>query len=247
MAKTFYQIYSRSNIPGLIDIVINDQPIKRVPTVKYLGVLIDENLKFKSHVNKVSGVISRNIGIISRASYLLNQKLRLLLYNAIILPYISYCNVIWGSNYVTTLKPIITQQKRAIRLIAGVPPGTHSSPLFKEMKLLKLLDLHKAQLLHIVHDSLFARLPPVIGEKFIRLIPSRTMRTHAHFSEQIRNNTGEIVPNYHHFNYRLFSLFCCAPRIWNEVIVPRIPLIDNIPPSKHLFKKCIKIIFTDQY
>ena len=98
-------------------------------TVKYLGVLIDENLKFKSHVSKISGVISRQIGIIGRARYLLNAQLLMLLYNSLILPYLTYCACIGGSNYRTTLQPVIVAQKRAVRLISGVPAGTHTSQL----------------------------------------------------------------------------------------------------------------------
>ena len=91
--KTYYQIYS-SGADNDVSIPIGTQSIKRSKTVKYLGVLYDEDLEFKSHINKVSGVLSRNIGIIARAKYLLNRKLLVLLYDSLILPYINYLRVL---------------------------------------------------------------------------------------------------------------------------------------------------------
>ena len=116
-------------------------------------------MKFKSHISKISGIISRQIGILSRARYLLNKKLLMLLYSALILPYLTYCACIWGSNYSTTLRPVIIAQKRAIRMIAGVPPRTHTSALFKDLKILKLDDLVHSQILNIMHDFLRGKLP----------------------------------------------------------------------------------------
>ena len=245
--KTFYQIYGVNAVEHDLVIPIGNVNLKRAKTVKYLGVLVDEDLRFKSHINKVSGVVSRNIGIISRAKYLLDKKLLLMLYHAIILPHLNYCSVVWGSNYETTLKPLVTQQKRAMRLIFGLPPGSHTSPLFRELKVLKLQDLIKNQMLQILHDALFARIPQVIGDKFTLLPQDPQSRNIYHFSEVIINSMGNPIPNYRRLNYRLFCLFCKAPEVWNRTIASHIPDINNIPPSKYLFKKCVKLIFTDCY
>ena len=91
-SKTFYQVISaQSPIDDLI-IIAN----KRVQSVKYLGVLIDDDLRFKSHIDEVAATISRNLGIISRARYLFDSRQLRLLYNALILPYFTYCLVTWG-------------------------------------------------------------------------------------------------------------------------------------------------------
>ena len=245
--KTFYQVYGVNANEHDLLIAVNGNNLKRAKTVKYLGILVDEDLKFKSHVNKVSGVISRNNGIISRAKYLLDKKLLLMLHHALVQPLMMYCSVVWGSNYDTTLHPIVIQQKRAIRLIFGLPFGSHTSPLFKELKLLKLQDLIKSQMLLILHDALFARIPSIIADKFIICPQEPRPRIARHFSEVMVNSRGNPTPNYRRLNYRLFSLFCMAPKIWNTYIASRIPNLNDIPPSKPLFKKCVKLIFTDLY
>ena len=166
ISKTYYQVYSMQTSSNDLAILIDQTYIKRARTVKYLGVLIDEDLKFKSHIGKVAGLVSRNLGIISRARYLLDKKQLLLLYNALILPYFTYCLVIWGSNYESTLQPIILLQKRAIRLICGAGRIAHTAPLFRELKVLMVVDLLHYHLLLILHDFLLGKLPQPIATKF---------------------------------------------------------------------------------
>ena len=246
--KTFYQLYSNDASPQQLHISVGNNELNRASTIKYLGVLIDENLKFKSHITKISGIISRQIGIICRARYLLNQQLLMLLYNALILPYLSYCVCIWGSNYRTTLQPIIVAQKRAVRMIAGVPTRTHTSPLFKDLKILKFDDIVQYQILNILHDSLHGDIPKVIKERFTLNDPCRTTRSCQHFSERKRSFvTGRIVPNYKMYNYRQFSLFCRAPTVWNSIIAEHIPNINDVPFSKSFFKKVVKLLLFDCY
>ena len=246
--KTSYQLYGIDAAAHRLHVKVGNNELKHVATVKYLGVLIDENLKFKSHISKTSGIISRQIGIISRARYLLNQKLLILLYNALILPYLTYCSCIWGSNYPTTLSSIIVAQKRAVRMIAGAPARAHSSPLFRDLKILKFSDLVQTQILNIMHGFLRGELPPVIADKFILNTPGRTPRIPQHFSDCTRSFlTGNVIPSYKVHNYRKFTLFCRAPSIWNSIVARNIPDINNVPFSKSFFKKVIKLILIDPY
>ena len=115
-SKTFNQIFSKSLTDGL-DVHLNDSQIERRESVKYLGVVVDENLKWQNHINNVSRTISRGIGIMGRARYYLSSKHLLLLYNILILPYLNYCAAVWGSNYSTRLDKLVKLQKRAVRII----------------------------------------------------------------------------------------------------------------------------------
>ena len=244
-AKTVYQIFNEDRNTE-IQIPVMNSLLKRACTVKYLGLLIDDDLKFKSHITRVTGLCSRTLGILHRSSYFLNKTLLLLLYNSLILPYISYCAPIWGLNYETNLKPLITIQKRAIRLLAGARPFSHTSPLFRDLKLLKLTDLIKYQILLIMHDCLFERLPQPLA-KFNLNVSNRPARNVQHFNETIPGSSGTRLPNYRLTNYRQFVLFYRGPILWNNLIASKIPNIIDIPSSKSLFKKCIKILFLDTY
>ena len=52
----------------------NNTEIKRENSVKLLGVIIDENLTWKNHIKVIENKISKNIGVLYRASHLLDFK-----------------------------------------------------------------------------------------------------------------------------------------------------------------------------
>ena len=70
----------------------NNIEIKRESSVKFLGVIIDEKLTWKNHIEVVEK-ISKNIGVLYRASHLLDFKNLLKIYFSFIHIYISYANI----------------------------------------------------------------------------------------------------------------------------------------------------------
>ena len=70
-----------------------------VPGTRIRGIYIDENMKFISHINKITNTVSRNVGMMSRIRHFVETKQLLQLYNAIILPNLNYCCLIWRTGY----------------------------------------------------------------------------------------------------------------------------------------------------
>ena len=59
-------------------------------------------------------------------------------YNAVILPYLNYCNLVWGSTYKINLQRIAILQKRVIRIVNKSYYNVHTEPIFKKLNLLKI-------------------------------------------------------------------------------------------------------------
>ena len=56
----FHKAKSKDNVPLVLpDLFINDVKIERENSVKFVGVMIDENLTWKSHVELVENKIQR--------------------------------------------------------------------------------------------------------------------------------------------------------------------------------------------
>jgi len=123
--KTHYHIFSRTSVTDL-EIIINNSQITRKESVKYLGVIVDENLKWQNHINNIASIISRNIGVMGRAKFYISSQHLLLLYNILILPYLNYCAAVWGSNYPTRIDKLVKLQKRAIIIIDKKPYLHHT-------------------------------------------------------------------------------------------------------------------------
>ena len=120
---------------------------KRENSVKFLGVIIDENLTWKSHIEVVENKISKNIGILYRASHLLDFKNLLKIYFSFIHIYISYANITWASTFKTELQGILKKQKHAARITFHANRFDHSRPLLKEMKALNIYQINLIQAL----------------------------------------------------------------------------------------------------
>ena len=235
--KSTYQLYAPNNPQPDIHIHINNTPLSRSKSTKYLGVIIDENLKWKSHIKTVESTISRNIGLIRRAKHMLDSRCLLLLYNALILPFLNYCLQIWGSSYPSNLANLVIAQKKIMRIIDNAGYRDHTSPIYKKYKVLKLTDLISICHINIMHNYLTNTLPSSIASHF-SLCPQsdRVSRSPQHFNVP-------FAPT----NYRKFSLYIAAPRAWNTLISPKIPNIIDVPLSKSFFKKVSKKIFIDCY
>lgn len=71
-----------------------------------------------------------SIGVMGKASHVLNEKALYILYSSLVLPYLNYCVEVWGNIYKTTLQTLSTIQKRAIRIVNKVGYYEHTNVLF---------------------------------------------------------------------------------------------------------------------
>jgi len=90
--------------------------------------------------------IAKNVGIVNEVKSLITSKLLLTLYNSLILPYLSYCNMIWSLGSSTQLHKLIILQKWFIRILSNANYLSHTYPLFHSLNLLKLTDIGKCKL-----------------------------------------------------------------------------------------------------
>ena len=133
---------------------INGIQIEYVDNFNFLGVIIDKNLIWKNHLNKVSNKIVRIIGIMYKLKFILPQNIFNNIYNSLIIPHINHCIILWGSenNRVSKL------QKRAVQIICKESGLSHTDPVFKELNFLKINDIYRLQLIECYfkyeHNSL---------------------------------------------------------------------------------------------
>ena len=122
---------------------IDSTPITKSKSICFLGVNIDENLKWDSHINYLSTKISKCIGIMYKLRSCLPGSALFSLYNALILSHILYCITVWGNCSKTKLDVIFKLQKRAIRICTGSHYLTHSAPLFHKLNTLNIFHLYQ--------------------------------------------------------------------------------------------------------
>ena len=101
-----------------INVEISGKSITRVRKVKSLGLLIDEHLTWKDHVDETVKKISKAIGALKRVRPFISVKTALQIYHALIRPYFDqYCSSDWGECSVTLCDKLQKLQNRAARVI----------------------------------------------------------------------------------------------------------------------------------
>ena len=129
-----------------ISIILDNVSLNRVSSTKFLGVVIDENLTWKNHIDTISKTISRNIGMLTKLKHYVPEHILHSLYCTLVLPYINYGILIWGNTYKIYLDKIHKLQKWAVRTISLEHYRCHANPLFKKHKLLDVYDTYKLDL-----------------------------------------------------------------------------------------------------
>ena len=133
---------------GLLTLKLDDslEPLKQVHSTRFLGVCIDDKLSWSSHINDIALKISRVIGIMYKLKHVLPSNILLLLYNSLVLPHISYGNMLWINSSNSLLNRLYLLQKRALRIVAKTHYLAHTLHLFRQFRVLTVFELSKLQL-----------------------------------------------------------------------------------------------------
>ena len=184
--KTKYTLFYKNSIKDdlplkLPDLKIANNEIERKQAIKFLGVMLDENVNWQEHIRTLEIKIAKNIGLLYRAKYLLNESSVKCIYFAYIHSYLNYANITWATTYRTKLKAIYLLQKRAVRLVFNENNMTHSRPLLRSLNALNAYNFNKNET-PIIFNNLIKNLFISIQQNF-----QKTVLASKHSSSMVRN------------------------------------------------------------
>ena len=232
VSKTNYIVFGRKRKLDSV-LTIHGTEIERVQVTKFLGVLIDEKLNWSEQIFKVKSKLLKCVGVLYKARIYLDNNAMLMLYNAIILPYLSYCVEVWGNTYKTKLNSIRSIQKRAIRLVCNVTKYEHTSPLFKTVKALKLLELIEYKTCIVMYHAYNSKLPHKLQSLF------ELGRDSSYYSTRQKH---KFKVCYKRTNMKAHCITSIGTTLWNK-------LPNNIYENKNLysFKSKLKHFLLSRY
>ena len=129
-------------------------------------------------------------------------------------------------------EPLFKLQRRAIRAISHQPFLAHSLPIFKDLKLLRIVEIFKLKLLSFVYQSV-SMVAPVCFQNCFFL----NSTLHCHNTRQ--STCGDLfLANINTSQYGLKSIQYLGAKLWNEL-----PIAIRTSPLKFTFKKSLKFHF----
>ena len=145
--KTKILIFDNSNFSVKINIGLgNKYYIKECKSYKYLGLIVDCNLRFDLHVDYIKKKIQKRIGAMYRGSSLLPIKYRKMFANALMLPHFDYLDTIYGRASRSKLHELDILYKKVAKIALGVEKTESSINVYRDMK---WLPLHLRRQVHL--------------------------------------------------------------------------------------------------
>ena len=131
---------------------INNTDIEQVNNIKYLGLLLQNNLKFDMHIKSIIGKISRCNGTLFALRKTFDQKTLRNLYFAFVYSHLNFHILAWGSSANYLIESLSISQNKAVRNIYGsYRIRQHTSDLYNNNNLLRFRDLYCLKLSLFMH------------------------------------------------------------------------------------------------
>lgn len=183
--------------------------LERVNEIKYLGIILDNNLNWKSHINYLKSKAAKGSYILSKLRHYVNLHTLKMVYFSLIHPYLSYCISAWGGATKSTLLPLFRLQKKIVRIITFSPFDSHSSPIFHKLKILPLDYLYKYNLGIMFHKIQNNKIS--IGSH--NLIPIKNIHQH---NTRLSNNNN-FFQTYNRIGIGQSTYSAQGLRFWREL------------------------------
>ena len=149
--------------------------LKYKETTKYLGLILEENLTWKSHIKELNQKLVKYTGIFSKVRYCLPSTCRKTVYNAFIFSRLNY------GIYINTIKkyiqPLVVTQNKLLKILQFKQISTSLRNIYREFNTLKLKDLHYHNICCIAHKVIHS---PTLLPEAINNILCRNDEIHDH-------------------------------------------------------------------
>ena len=232
--KTKYVFFHKTRISDYLPLqlptlYIDAYKIKRVYFTKFLGVMLDENLTWKEHIELIESKMSKNIGILYKAKFLLNKTCLKNIYFSFIQSYLIYANIAWASTNQTKLKKIYSKQKHASRIIFQEDRYTHARPLMKTLNALNIYQINIFQTL-VFMFKLKNNMAPKVFQNQFKSIQHKYPTKYSLQNFKQPKTISKLTK---------YSITSRGPELWNNFINNETKLITNISRFKKTIKKQI--------
>ena len=156
--KTKYVIFHAMNkriqdaVPNL---EINGIPLEKVQNFNFLGLILNENMSWKPHIDLLANRLAKCAGVLNKLKRVLPIHILRTFYFNMVQSRMMYCILTWGFDYYRIEK----LQKIFLRIISSSKYNANSEPLFKDLDILKIESLFSQSCLKFLYKFKKCQLP----------------------------------------------------------------------------------------
>ena len=111
---------------------------------KFLGVVIDEKLNWKAHLDHLENKLKLSIVMLKRIKKFIPKTEYLKIYYALFLSHLCYCITVWDNIPSYRLEKLFSIQKRCIRVLFGTQYTYDHPEFYQTCARVRTFEQHKA-------------------------------------------------------------------------------------------------------
>ena len=200
---------------------LNGETLMETKEEKDLGVLIDNELKFSSHIKGIVAKANRMIGMIKISFECIDKEMFLILYKTLVRPLLEYCVHAWSPHFENDIMLLENAQRRATRMVREFSELSYEERL-NELDLPTLKDRRTRGDMILTYRLIHGE-EGIDYKKFFSLSES-THNTRGH-SMKITKPTARLDARKYFFSHRVVDK-------WNDLTAEEVTA-----KSTHMFKK----------
>ncbi len=197
-------------------------------SVRYLGVIFDDQLTFKEHIAKTARSCRFALHNIRKISSFLKEHAAQVLVQALVISRLDYCNALLDGLPSNTIKPLQMIQSAAAWLVFNEPKRAHVTPLFISLHRLPVAARIKLKTLMLAYRTTTGSAPAYFHSLLQIYIPSRSP-TYFHSllriyipSSSLRSSSEQslVVPSQRGSKSLSRTFSFTVPGWWNDLPTP---------------------------
>ena len=236
--KTCYTLFGNSKTATLatnFNVQLNGKNISEVVSCKYLGVFIDNRLRWDIHVNSLCTDLLKFTGLFYKLRAILPLSCLRKIYFALVHSKIVYGIEVYGGADITILDKLIKLNNKILRIIQWKGLMSPVKDLYSAFNILPVPALYQYHLLVFMYKYLYCKsaLPPALQSYF-------TVNSDVHSHNTRSRDNFHLLNNSSNLGKKAVSF--CGCKFWNEL-----PSAIKAEDSLNMFKNSIKLHLFNKY
>ena len=166
VAMLFARPSDKQKVINNLNITLNNETILFKDEVRNLGLIMDTELRFEKHISNCIKKAIVKLKLLYNSKQMLNQKLRLMLCDSLVLSIFNYCDVVYGSCLTAaTAQRVQRIQNCCLRFIFGV---RRRQPISHKLLSANWLNMRNRRKYHcgtLYHKIVMLRTPSYLYKK----------------------------------------------------------------------------------
>ena len=205
---------------------IGNKVIEASPSVKLLGVQIDDKVNFNLHITNICKSAANQLNALVRLNQFLSFEAKKVLVNSYFYSNFNYCPLVWMFSSAKSLNKIESLQKRALSYLYSGYESRYDTLLAKSGKVTMKASRLRSLCVEI-YKSINSINTSFINEVFRLRVTNRMVRS------QYRPDLD--IPRVNQVIFGNKSIRSSGPKIWNS-LPPHIKSCENLETFKRVIK-----------